>query len=230
MSGKRAAVIYILAGCAGFLDRPANRASAAEIIFSVDPSQSVLTASGTFNGAPIGPQVLDFISEGLTSPGIFLTSSMITSYAGTIVANCDAKTNTIQIIGGNVSALNTLDTGSVIPALEPPVDGSLDGPFTADYAFYQSSNELPSGTYYGAMRNFSFSLSSPIIASPNSFSTSQLSAAIVSGEVDSSNSATFSVGLTALCFCPHLHHPLLAEASSLLREARLLLTSKTSKL
>jgi hypothetical protein len=144
---------------------------AGQVIFEVDPARSSLTASGTFNGAALGPQFT------LVGGG----GSLVTSYGGIITTDLGANANSLQITGANIAAQ---DIKSAI--IHPPL---LINTKSANYGFFQNYSNLPPGEsfaeYFGAIRGFSFSLGSPVINAPASFDASLLTGSVVTGELDS---------------------------------------------
>jgi hypothetical protein len=142
---------------------PAAAAFAAEVTYTVDPSQSMLTASGTIDGRILlGQQV-----ESVGPDGSLITyQSLVTSYTGTITADRDTSAKTLQITGGNIVAQNN-----------GPFSGPYYNPPLADYG-------VAVGDFSGAVRNFSFVLSGPVMPSSGSFDAAELSGMITSGEFD----------------------------------------------
>jgi hypothetical protein len=137
---------------------PTLPAWGASITYTVDPTQSLLTLSGSFNGQA-------FQGEG--------TSGLTASYSGTITADRDFGQNNIQLIGGNIAAENSGMFVS-LPSETAPADYEFE---TSGSGGIESENSLFS------VSSFSFSLSSGPIISPISFDTSELSATIDSGEL-----------------------------------------------
>jgi hypothetical protein len=122
------------------------------ITYTVDPSQSSLTLSGTWGGYTVVSQ--------LTAP-----NTLIASLAGNITADRDFVQDTLQITGGSVAAQNN---GAYVDLADTPADfgivpnGSLDN--------------------VGAIVDFAVSLSSLPINSPESFDASQVTADVGSGQ------------------------------------------------
>ena len=150
-------------------------ARGATITYIVDPTQSVLTISGTFEGTAIQQQQ-QLSQFGVPPPPP--SNSLITAYMGSITANRDISADTVQFTGGNITAENS---------------GTYEGPFTApppaQYGFLGfDASSLQGGAIdsavSSAIRNFSFSPTSPVVVSASSFDVSQISASITAGEVD----------------------------------------------
>ena len=92
--------------------------------------------------------------------------SLTASYGGTISAERDFVGNSLQITGGNITAQ----------------EGGEYAPFglAANYGIDTANlNSL-----FNAIRNFDFSMSSPVITGPSSFDGSQVAAKITSGLFD----------------------------------------------
>src|SRR5208283_85513 len=93
----------LLAACAW----PAANVCADVITYTVDPTRSSLTISGTYEGDPLQPQ-----------PGV--AGSLTTSYTGTITADRDFIGNMLEITGGSIDA---------------QTDGGVSASGADDYAF-----------------------------------------------------------------------------------------------
>ena len=147
------------------------------VTYTVDPGRSTLTISGTFGGNDLQPQ------EGYAG-------SLTTSYTGTITATRDLVADTFTITGGTISAENNGSYGPPYSSGDSIIvaGGSYVSPYpAANYGFFTPTpvgeTTLPvSSEFDGAVRNFSFLLSSTTITSPSSFDAAQISAAISSGE------------------------------------------------
>jgi hypothetical protein len=129
------------------------------ITYTVDPTQSELTLSGTVGlGNSIEPQE---------------AGSLVTSYTGTITADRDFVAGTIELMGGNVAAAST---GNYIPlASSPPSD---------NYGFYGFVIGNGGGaTLESAIEQFTFSLQSGLISPTPGFNASLAAGTITSGEV-----------------------------------------------
>jgi len=135
---------------------------ASPITYSIDPTRSSLTGSGTFQGKSLEPFLL--LESGNPTP----ISLLVASYTGTISADRDIAANTFQITGGNIAA-SQITGGSIA---------------NANYEFGTSSGGFPPlSSFQGTIHDFSISLSSPVIDSSTSFDSSRVLATIVSGQL-----------------------------------------------
>jgi len=164
--------------CLALVVISASAVKAAEITYTVDPTQSVLTASGTvFGSAPFSQQYVGIVDT------LDFYPTLSASYSGTITANRNIQANTLQITGGNI---NAVDNG---PYESNYSIATLDSyGFTQAYGSTSGSGSLSGGfsiSYQGDLHSFSLSLSSPVITSASNFNASQLSATIMSGTLDS---------------------------------------------
>ena len=142
----------------------------AQLTFSVEPTESSLAISGTWNsGSSYGTFPVSSQSGG--------SDTLATALGGSIVADCDAAQNTFQIAGGTVAAQIG---GSYLPPAPPY---AAPAPAVASEANFGIQTDA--GVFnQSAIRQFAFSLSSPAIASPSSFDAAVISAQIVSGGLD----------------------------------------------
>ncbi len=157
-----AAVAGLFAGASAF---------GSNVTYTVDPTRSWLTISGSYQSLPIGPQGIMYIqvdSGGPPSP-----DSLTAFYTGTITAERDTILDTLRITGGSVAAE---DNGSWPPPVNVPP--------TANYGTVVSTHSLPGFDLLGAVHNFSFSTASPLISAPSNFDASVISALITSGQFD----------------------------------------------
>lgn len=136
------------------------------ITFTVDPTQSSLSISGTFNGLPLYPQ------SGVANP-------LTTAYSGTITAEHNFAENSLQITGSNIIGNAN---GSSSPINISPVALSNYG-FSSPFIVLPGRPEGPP-QMVGALLAFSFSLTSPAITSPSSFDASQIAGTIESGKFE----------------------------------------------
>jgi hypothetical protein len=155
----RLLLILQFAACA----LPATVASADVITYTVDPTRSSLTISGTNNGDPLQPQSA-------------VASSLTTSFAGIISASRDS--NTLEITSATAIAQNA---GAF----------SIGDESQANYSFLAPSSTNLDLVYWGAIIDFSISMTSPAIGSPTNFDASLVSATIGSGTLEYGR---FSVG------------------------------------
>jgi hypothetical protein len=123
-----------------------------QVTYVVDPSRSSLTISGTYAGEVF--QAEEGFGDSLTA-----------SYGGTITADRDFGSETLQITGGTVAAIE----GGAYAPFELPSDYGIDTTTLDGFI---------------AIRNFGFSISSPLIGAPESFNSSLLTAAITMGLLD----------------------------------------------
>ena len=157
-------IMILAAVLAGF--RAPSAARAAEVTYVVDPARSSLSVTGTFAGYPLQPQA-----------GV--AGAMATTYTGLISAQRDPLAHTLQISGGDISA--------VVNGTSSPLGIGYSGHTDyapADYGFTSPSGVTnpPSTTFAGALCSFSFSISGPAFAAPELFDVAQLSTSISSGE------------------------------------------------
>jgi len=148
---------------------------ATQITYTIDPTQSVLTGSGTYFGEPLQTiTILNGVDPSPTGSNI-LYSGFTVSYAGTITADRDTLADTLTITGGNVAAQDN----SFLDTLDIP-----NAPTAKNYEF--GLNTFPANSndflFQGVIANFSFSVSSPLINSPTAFDASQLTSNIASGQ------------------------------------------------
>ena len=114
---------------------------AAPALFTIDNSKSLILVSGLFSHFAITPQG---------------TGALGTSYSGSINANVSGST--IQFSGGSDMIAKT-------NGIWQPAVGGTAGSAPADYGPQASVNYPPFGiyTFYGAMRNISFDVTSPVL-------------------------------------------------------------------
>ena len=124
------------------------------VTYTVDPARSSLTISGTWGSLPIQPDIA------ATPPD---PNGLAASFVGTITANRNLP-GSLQIETASIAAQN---------------GGALFAPFMspANYGFNTGQNE------FGAIRGFSFALSSPVITSAT-FDAAILTAVVSSGQLD----------------------------------------------
>jgi hypothetical protein len=148
-------------------------AHADDVTYIIDPARSALIASGTFSG-----QTLQTNQFGSSDDPV-IHDGFTAAYTGTITVSRNLLTGAVQITSAVITAQDNPYFSSSPPS--PPVP--------SNYSFFispfgGSSNDNPSPLFEANVRDFSFSLVSPQIASPTSFDVSQLSATITSGRVD----------------------------------------------
>ncbi len=142
-----------------------THASADILTYTVDPTRSSLTVSGTYSGAPLSAQ-----------PGI--PDSLAADYAGTITADRDFTADTFQMTSATISAQDNNSTALL----------SIVG--SGNYGFSTPSGaDVESADFWGILFDFSFSVSSPTISPASGFQMSLLSATISSGQINYTGSS-----------------------------------------
>jgi len=142
---------------------PATGAIADSVTFVIDPTQSSLTASGSYQGRALQGQPFFTI---FGTPG---ADSLVDSYGGTITANLDAGANTLELTGGNIAALeNAAAAGS--PGLPPNAVGN--------YAFNESHVDSLPGTRLSSVKQCPFLPLREISPSPSTPRRSRMSPAL----------------------------------------------------
>jgi hypothetical protein len=142
--------------------------NAAAITYSIDPSQSTIALSGSLDGRPLQTNSFGSSDSSTVYDGFHIT------YAGTISAIRDTVADTLQIVEGHIDAANNTMFLSYPPT--PPAP--------SNYSFFITTADSSGSLFEGAIRNLSFSISSPAIASPASFDASLITASVTSGQVD----------------------------------------------
>ena len=154
----------------GLIVFPGAAASATEVTYTVDPTQSVLTLSGTYLGDPLSTSIYGSTEDPVISDGFVI------SYAGTITADRDFSADTLTINGGNIVAGNNTYIDNTSPGLPnaPPDRNYLiyGGSMIIEYSGLWSGNSL-----LGTITGLSLSPSSPVITSPDAFNASEVSIA-----------------------------------------------------
>ena len=147
LSIKYAAILFLF-GCISLVGANA-------FVFTIDPSMSSLTLSGTVPGGSLQEQ----------GPG-----SLVTTYSGTIDA--DYTGSTIQF--------NSAAADAAINGTWQPLPGGGAGSAPADYGATQSTFSV-----FGAGRNIVFNITSGVIAvSSGNFDASQLTISATTGDLD----------------------------------------------
>jgi hypothetical protein len=125
------------------------------VTYTVDPTRSILTASGTYAGETLGPQLTQSIDDNQ-----IIFNGFIISYGGNIIADRNILANTLQITGGTVSAQSS-------------------------YAVSAASSDDPTSAFFlGDISDFSFSPLSDLITSPANFDASKIYSQISSGQLN----------------------------------------------
>jgi hypothetical protein len=162
---------------------------ATEVTYVIDPSQSVLIASGTCGG-----QIVQSRGTGVGGVGMSGTnlsaSGLVTSYFGTVTADRNYQADTLTITDSNIAAQQNAFADVIGGGLTP-----IETTSNEDYSFFALSAFPPSGAtlpgmlapnnaFLGGIENLSFSISGVSTISATSLDTSQLSTAIISGQFD----------------------------------------------
>ena len=149
------------------------------ITYTIDPTQSVLTASGSIGGISFQQQII-------VQTGPYVTyESLVASFAGIITAQFDNGANTLQIESADVVAQ---DGGPyAAPWTGSATDQAPPANYGLDVNLFGVGGTTGSGIVprlLGAIRGFAFSLYGPPENVSNGFDVSQLSVPITSGEFD----------------------------------------------
>ena len=146
----------------------AASAGAESVVFTLDPSQSTLIATGTLSGDTAFAQMF---------------GSNLTSYSGTI--SVDRTASTIRFLDGS-----SIDAASQPLRQEPDVGGE-PGRATADYGLVADNGF---GETVAAFRDITLGLLSEalVVAGDGSFSASDVEVALAGGSVDWNTGFSFS--------------------------------------
>jgi len=173
-------LLHLFAAYFIFVAMSAITTSAAEMTFTVNPNLSGINVGGTFLGAPLQQQVVTTASDPPNYQSV-MYYGFEDYYCGTINVDADTSANTVQIVGGAVSAQQNASY------LGPQFNFA-----PAAYGIYNGGDPSVNTEFLAAIRDFSLSFTSTAISSPSDFDASQVSGSITSGELDYSFTSDFT--------------------------------------